>query len=113
VGEPPELIVAVVARVGSPDRPAFQLRKGEGGLSVFEPSGVDPPLTEAEILEHFRPGSIVVYRTVAQVIEVGLMLLPTPGADVLPERLRTAHREIAPGPGMERPAFKAALKILE
>jgi hypothetical protein len=109
----PERVVAIVARVATPGHPAFQLRKGEEGLSVFDPHAVDPPLAEAEILEPFRPGSVVLYRTVAQITEVGLTLAVTEGAEVLPERLRAAHREIVPGPGMARPAFKAALKLLE
>ena len=103
----------VVVRVGTPGQPAFQLRKGEEGLSVFVPVAVDPPLTEEEILAAFRPGSVLLQRTSAQVAEHGLALIPTIGADYLPERLRTAHSEIQPGAGMERPAFKSALRHLE
>ena len=109
----PEPTVALVARVGSPDAPAFQLRKGEEGLSVFDLDGVAPPLTEDEILDAFRPGSIVVYRTVAEVTDLGLVLVPTDGADVLPGRLRAAHREIRPGPGIARNVFKVTLRKLE
>jgi hypothetical protein len=113
MGEPTERVVAVVARVGTPGQPAFQLRKGEEGLSVFDPFGVEPPLTEAEILEPFRPGSVVLYRTVAQIAEFGLSLAVSDGAESLLARLRIAHREIVPAPGVDRPAFKAALKFLE
>lgn len=108
-----EPMVAVVARVGSPDAPAFQLRKGEEGLSVFDPDGVEPQLTEDEILDAFRSGSVVVYRTVDEINGSGLALVPTEGAEVLPGRLRAAHREIRPGPGMTRAAFKVALRKLE
>lgn len=103
----------VVVRVGTPDQPAFQLRKGEEGLSVFVPTAVDPPLSDEEILAAFRPGSVVLRRTSSQVAEHGLALVPTPGADALPERLRSAHCEIRPGDGMGRPAFKSALRHLE
>lgn len=48
--------LAVVVRVATPGQPAFQLRKGEQGISVFDPAAVDPPLTEDEILAAFRPG---------------------------------------------------------
>lgn len=76
-------------------------------------AAVDPPLTEDEILAAFRPGSIVVYRPASVIEEHGLQLLPTPGAESLPERLRAAHREIGAGEGMDRPTFKAALRNLE
>jgi hypothetical protein len=52
----------MVVRVTEPGRPAFLLRKGEEGLSVFDLNAVDPSLTEAEILENFRPGSVLVTR---------------------------------------------------
>lgn len=106
-------IVGIVARVGMPGQPCFQLRKGELGLSVFALASVDPPLTETEILEAFRPGSAVVYRTVSEILALGLAIAPTPGSDSLPERLRRAHREIEAGPDMTRGSFKAALKGLE
>lgn len=111
--ESTERVIAVVVRVGTPGQPAFQLRKGEEGLSVFDPYAIDPPLTEAEILEPFRPGSVVLYRTVAQITEVGLSLAVSEGAEFLSVRLRMAHREVVAAPGMDRPAFKAALKLLE
>jgi hypothetical protein len=103
----------VIVRVTEPGRPAFQLRKGEEGLSVFILEGVDPPLTESEILESFRPGSLVI-RCPAGAIEArGLQVVPILGADVLPPRLREAHAEIRPGPGLTRLQFKEALKELE
>lgn len=108
-----EQLVAVVVRVGTPGQPAFQLRKGERGISVFGPDLVDPPLTEAEILEAFRPGSIVIYLPVARIADLKLELVQSPGADALPPRLQAAHAEIRPGPVMPRAAFKAALKDLE
>src|ERR1700722_16549017 len=102
-----------VLRVGIAGQPAFQLRKGEAGLSVFDPIGVEPALTEDEILDAFRPGSVVISRSVADIEGGGLQITVPPGADVLPERLRFAHREIVPGPGMDRQAFKTALRKLE
>ncbi|MBP3959147.1 hypothetical protein J8F10_28210 [Gemmata sp. G18] len=113
MSDSPERMVAMVVRVASPGSPAFQLRKGEQGISVFDPAAVDPLLSEDEILAAFRPGSIVIYRSVAVIEEHGLQLEHTPGAESLPERLRTAHREIGPGVGMDRPAFKVALRNLE
>ncbi|MFO0928784.1 MAG: hypothetical protein U0736_17485 [Gemmataceae bacterium] len=106
-------IVAVVIRVCTPGVPAFQLRKGEEGLSVFDPEAVEPLLTEQEILDAFRPGSTVVYRSAEQIASLGLTLLATEAAESLPERLRTSHREIRPGSSMSRAAFKTALRELE
>jgi hypothetical protein len=108
-----EPVVAVVVRVGTPGLPAFQLRKGEEGLSVFDPTGVDPPLTDEEIIDAFRPDSVVVYRTVDQIAALGLEVVPTEGAETLPDRLRISHREVRPGTGMARAAFKKSLKDLE
>jgi len=104
---------SVIIRVGTPGSPAFQLRKGEEGLSVFDPLGVDPPLAEGEILNAFREGSILVVRSVEAVFAAGLRIELMAGAGGLPDRLRTAHLELRPGPGMSRPAFKHALKGLE
>lgn len=109
----PEPAVAVVIRIGSPGAVAFQLRKGEEGLSVFDPIAVEPPLSDEEILDAFRPGSILVYRTVEQITSLGLTILATDGFESLPQRLRMAHREIMPAPPMSRSQFKAALKELE
>lgn len=109
----PNPVVAVVIRVGTPGSLAFQLRKVETGLSVFDPAVMDPPLSEEEILDAFRSGSVVVYRTIEQITALGLEVIPTEGADNLPERVRVAHCEIRPGAAMARTAFRAALKELE
>src|SRR4051812_42051709 len=103
----------MVVRVATSGRPAFELRKGEEGLSVFDPSAVDPPLTEVEILACFRPGSRLVIRPVSAIEATGLIVTPVPGAAPLSPRLRNAHAEIRPGPGMTRDRFKHALKELE
>jgi hypothetical protein len=104
---------AVVLRVAMPGQPAFQLRKGESGLSVFRMTAVDPPLTDEEILGVFRPGSIVVHRTASQIAAMGLQLVSSPGAPFLPDRLQAAHEEIQPGNGMDRATFKEKLRDLE
>lgn len=103
----------MVVRVTEPGRPAFQLRKGEEGISVFDPDALQPPLTEEEILDHFRPGSILVARTLEELRVKGLEVVAIPGAESLPQRLRDAHAEIRPGPGMTRRQFKQALTELE
>ena len=103
----------MVVRVAEPGRPAFQLRKGEEGLSLFEPDLVDPPLSESEILEAFRPDSVVVVRSSAEVEAKGLQIVSIAGADSLPPRMREYHVEIRPGAGMTRTEFKQALKELE
>ena len=108
-----EPIVAGVVRIATPGHPAFQLRKGEEGLSVFDPDGVEPPLAEEEIVDAFRPGSMVLYRTLMQIKELGLDVIVCDGVDSIPERLRIAHREVRPNPRMSRTAFKSALKELE
>src|SRR5688572_20565583 len=103
----------MVVRVAHSGQPAFQLRKGEEGVSVFDMEVVIPPLTESEILEHFRHGSVIVARSQREIEEKGLRLIYLEGADPLPPRLREAHAEVRPGPGMTRVAFKQALKELE
>jgi hypothetical protein len=103
----------MVVRITEADRPAFQLRKAEEGISVFDPAAVDPPLTEAEILAGFRPGSQAIQRTQAEIEAKGLQVVPIHGAETLPQRLRDAHAEIRPGPGMTRAQFKQALRELE
>src|SRR5437660_4054714 len=103
----------MVVRVTESCRPAFQLRKGEEGISVFDLEAVDPRLTESEILDNFRAGSQVVVRGIAEIEQLGLRVVPLPGAEPLPQRLREAHAEIRPGPGMTRAQFKQALKELE
>lgn len=103
----------MILRVAEAGRLAFQLRRGEEGISVFDTEAVDPPLDDAEVLSGFRPGSILVRKSPADIRAKGLILVPLPGAESLPPRLRAAHREIRPGPGMSRPQFKQALKDLE
>src|SRR5438552_17997275 len=100
----------MVIRVTEPDRPAFQLRRGEEGLSVFDPDAVNPPLTETEILGSFRPGSRAIARSVAEIEDQGLRVVPILGAEPLPQRLRDAHAEIRPGRGMTRTQFKQPSK---
>jgi len=103
----------MVVRITEPGRPAFQLRKGEEGISVFDREAVKPPLTDSEILSSFRVGSLLVSRSQAEIEAKGLRVVPVPGAETLPERLRQAHAEIGPGPGMTRSEFKRALMELE
>ena len=103
----------MVVRVIEPGRPGFQLRKGEEGLSIFQPEIVEPPLSEAEILNWFRPGSQALYRSVEEIEAKGLRVVPTPGEGALSQRLQDAHAEIRPGPGMTRAEFKRALLELE
>mgnify|MGYP007073250382 CR=1 FL=1 len=103
----------MVVRVAQEDRPAFQLRPGEEGISVFDPESVHPPLAESEILEAFRAGSRLITRSVSEIEAKGLTILPIPGAAPLPDRLREAHAEIRPGGTMTRKEFKQALKELE
>ena len=50
----------MLVRISEPGKPAFQLRKGEHGLSVFDRDGIDPPLADEELLEVFREGSVLV-----------------------------------------------------
>jgi hypothetical protein len=80
---------------------------------VFDPAAVDPSLTEGEILQSFRPGSAAVVRSKEAIEAAGLVIVPVPGANPLPARLRDAHAEIRPGPSMTRPQFKQALRSLE
>lgn len=102
-----------IVRVTIPGQPAFQLRKGEEGISVFDPAAADPILSVEEILESFRSGSQLIQRSIADIEAKGLRIVPVEGADTLPERLRHAHREIRPGSGMTREQFKKALRELE
>jgi len=103
----------MLIRVTEPGKPAFQLRGGEQGLSVFDDEAMDPPLTESEVLANFRPGSHVAARSLAEVHAKGLEVVPVPGAAPLSLRLRDAHMEIRAGQGMTRSQFKEALKELE
>ncbi|MBI3465079.1 MAG: hypothetical protein HY000_18785 [Planctomycetes bacterium] len=94
-------------------RPAFQLRKGEDGISVFDQEAVEPPLTEAEILEGFKPGCMIVTISIQKIEAKSLRVVRVPGAEPLSSRLQAAHMEIHPGPGMPRGQFKQVLKELE
>ena len=53
----------MLVRISEPGKPAFQLRKGEQGISVFDRDGIDPPLGDEELLEVFREGSVLVERS--------------------------------------------------
>jgi len=101
------------ARVAEPAKPAFALRKGEQGISVFDLDRISPPLTEIEILDSFRTGSRVIIRSPAEIEAKGLRLVSVRGEEPLPERLREAHCEIRAGATMTRAEFKRALRELE
>jgi hypothetical protein len=103
----------MLVRVVGPGRPAYQLRKGEEGISVFDTDAVEPPISESEILESFRPGSETVICPRADLEGKGLQVVPIQGADWLPPRLREAHAEIRAGVEMSRAQFKQVLKELE
>ena len=103
----------MLIRVTEPGRAAFQLRKGEAGISVFDSEAVQPPLTEGEVLNAFRPGSRAVNRSLEELTSKGLRVAPMIGAESLPRRLREAHAEIRPGPNMARAQFKRTLQELE
>jgi len=102
----------MLLRVTEPGRPAFQLRKGEEGISVFVLEAADPPLSEVEILAAFRPGSHGILLDQSEVESRGLAVVSVPGANSLPERLRDAHAELRPGALMARAQFKQALMEL-
>src|SRR5271165_6713843 len=102
MSQPPDALPPVLIRVSTSGASGFQLRKGEEGISTFAIDAVSPPLTEEEILESFRAGSQTLTRTIQEIEAKGLIVVPTEGADVLPERLRQAHPEIRRGPGMTR-----------
>jgi hypothetical protein len=103
----------MIVRITEPTRPAFQLRKGEEGISVFDLEAVEPPLAEDEVLSCFRGGSCAVAKTIAEIERRGLRVVRTPGTASLPQRLREAHAEIRPGPEMTRTQFKRSLLELE
>jgi hypothetical protein len=102
----------VLVRIGSHGRTTFQLRPGELGLSVFQVDGVDPPLSNQEILESFRSNSTIIHVAEAEIESAGLVIEAVPGIG-LPLRLQESHREIRPGPTMSRGEFKQALRRLE
>lgn len=103
----------MLIRVADPARPAFQLRKGEEGISIFDTDAVAPPLTEKEILDCFRPGCVAVALAWDDIQNKGLGIVPIPGASSLPERLQVAHAEIRAGSRMSRAEFKKRLKDFE
>ena len=105
---PPSII-----RIAVPGQAAFQLRKGEEGISVFDMTATAPVLTAEEVMESFRPGSQPIARSIADIEAKGLHIVAIAGAETLPERLRQAHREIRPAIEMTREQFKRALKELE
>ena len=100
-------------RVTEAGKPGFQLRKDEAGLSVFDTDAVGPALTGDEVLEAFRAESQLVFRSRDEIESKGLIIVPIAGGPSLPVRLRDAHAEIRPGPGMPRGLFKKALQELE
>ena len=102
----------MLIRVADPEKPPFQLRKGEEGISVFDTDAVSPSLTEDEILAAFRTGNQIVHISSEQITAIGLAVERVLGAESLPPRLRDAHMEIRPGLNMTRPQFKQALKEL-
>jgi len=102
----------MVVRVTEPGSPAFQLRKGEAGISVFVLEAVDPPLSESEILSSFRSRSQCILLAQSEIESKGLAVVSVAGAYSLPERLREAHAELRPGAQMTRPEFKQVLKEL-
>ena len=103
----------MLVRVAEVGRPAFQLRPGEAGISVFDTESIDPPLEERELLSEFRPGSLILEIDPVIVERLKLRIVPVEGAGVLPERLRRAHAEVRPEPSMQRREFKRLLKELE
>jgi hypothetical protein len=103
----------MVVRVAEVGHPAFQLRPGEAGISVFDTEAVDPPLEEQELLSQFRTGSLLVEIDPTLIERLKLQIIPVEGADVLPERLRRAHAEIRPEQSIERREFKRLLKELQ
>lgn len=111
--EAPEPSPPSIVRIAVPGQPAFQLRKGEEGISVFDMTAADPVLTADEILTNFRLGCQLIARAITVIESKGLCVAAVEGAESLPERLRKAHREIRPGTGMTREQFKRALRELE
>jgi hypothetical protein len=97
---------ASVIRVAEVGKAAFALRKGEEGLSVFDPHAVEPPLEDEEVLNAFRPGCHLLHRFLSVIVNLGLEVLVVQGAASLPTRLQDAHREIRPEPQMDRAAFQ-------
>ena len=65
----------MIVRVAEPGVASFQLRKGEEGISAFDPDSVAPPLVDTEILSAFRAGSILVTRSKAEIEAKGLRFI--------------------------------------
>ncbi len=103
----------MLVRVGEIGKPAFQLRPGEKGISVFDLEAVAPPLSEMEILVSFRDGSVAILIDPQILKLIGLQVVLVLGSDDLPQRLRNAHAEIRPGDEMTRKEFKSSLRELE
>jgi hypothetical protein len=103
----------VLIRVAQPGRPAFQLRPGQQGISVFDENGVDPPLTANEIFELFRSGSVLIRVSRASIAASGLIIEAVAGVPPLTDRLCLAHRENRPAAGVTRGEFKQLLRKLE
>jgi hypothetical protein len=103
----------MLVRVAELGQSAFQLRKGEQGISVFDLERTVPPLSEFEVLTSFRSGSHAIMRSVTEVMAKGLRVVPVLGSEALPTRLREAHCEIRPAIGMTRAEFKRVLRELE
>src|SRR5437879_4786390 len=103
----------MIIRVGEAGKPAFQLRKGEEGVSVFDTDLASPEVSNDEVLSLLREGSALIIRSRTEIEAKGLTVEVIEGADFLPPRLRFAHAEIRPAAGMARGEFKQALKELE
>ncbi len=103
----------MLVRVGEIGKPAFQLRPGEKGLSIFDTEAVSPELSQAEIVAEFRPRSVAIEFGRSELAETGLQIVPVIGRGDLPQRLRDAHAEIRPGDEMTRSEFKRKLRELE
>ena len=78
--------------MSEPGRPAFQLRKGEEGVSVFDLDAVQPPLTANEILDRFRSGSVPVSRSLAEIEAKGLRVVSALGAELNSDLTTEARR---------------------
>lgn len=79
---------------------------------MFDTNGVEPALSEDEVLNAFRIDSYAVVVGTQQIDDCRLQISEIAGAAGLPDRLRMCHREIRPGAGMTRQEFKQALKRL-
>jgi YD repeat-containing protein len=91
----------IFLRATNPGDGDFERRDGEPlDISVFKNTAVDPPITDAEVLESFtKPGTGVTRVTEAEIEAADLVVVPTFGDASLPPRLREAHQSIQPKPG--------------